>query len=218
MRGRGSRARDACSPEHAAAELRSLAAQGALDHRAIQAVLGAAGRGELESATPSVHRILPGFPAAKWMSYVSPQEDSRRGRSPTSCSSPRRPPITTSSTSTTRSACRHELLRRFGPCSTPPSNRRSARYSVFSSFGTGCFVCAARNRRTRTAEFRCVYSLFFAQGVQGIHAGSALCWDITSEKRDAGENRGHADVGGWIDGHNIEEHGSEESGHYRGSD
>jgi hypothetical protein len=211
MRGRGSRARDACSPEHAAAELRSLAAQGALDHRAIQAVLGAAGRGELESATPSVHRILPGFPAAKWMSYVSPQEDSRR------FSSPRRPPITTSNTSTTRSVCPHEPPRSCGSCSTPSSNRRSARYGVFS-FGTGCFVCVAGNRRTRTAEFRCVYSLFFAQGVQGIHAGSALCWDITSEKRDAGKNGGHADVGGWIDGHNIEEHGSEESGHYRGSD
>src|SRR5471030_1987594 len=53
MRGRGSRARDACSPEHAAAELRSLAAQGALGHRAMQAVLEAAGHGELKSATPS---------------------------------------------------------------------------------------------------------------------------------------------------------------------
>ncbi|MGA8102168.1 MAG: helix-turn-helix transcriptional regulator [Candidatus Acidiferrales bacterium] len=45
--------RAAFSPEDAAAELRRLAARGALEHRAIQAVLGAAGHGELKSATPS---------------------------------------------------------------------------------------------------------------------------------------------------------------------
>jgi HD-GYP domain-containing protein (c-di-GMP phosphodiesterase class II) len=45
--------RAAFSPEDAAAELRRLAAQGALEHRASQAVLGAAGHGELKSATTS---------------------------------------------------------------------------------------------------------------------------------------------------------------------
>ena len=45
--------RPAFSPEHAAAELRRLVAQGALEHRATQAVLAAAGHGGLKSATPS---------------------------------------------------------------------------------------------------------------------------------------------------------------------
>ena len=45
--------RAAFSPEDAAAELRRLAAQGAHEHRAIQAGLGAAGHGELKPATPS---------------------------------------------------------------------------------------------------------------------------------------------------------------------
>jgi DNA-binding NarL/FixJ family response regulator len=45
--------RAAFSPEHAAAELRRLAAQGVLEFRATQAVLGAAGHGELNPPTPS---------------------------------------------------------------------------------------------------------------------------------------------------------------------
>jgi hypothetical protein len=58
---------------------------------------------------------------------ASPQEGSRRSRSPTSSSSPRRLPITTSSTSTIRSGCRHEPPPRFGPCSTPSCNRNHDR-------------------------------------------------------------------------------------------
>jgi HD-GYP domain-containing protein (c-di-GMP phosphodiesterase class II) len=45
--------RAAFSPEHAAAELRHLAAQGVLEHRATQAVLGAAGHAEPKPPTPS---------------------------------------------------------------------------------------------------------------------------------------------------------------------
>ncbi|HLJ22957.1 MAG TPA: HD domain-containing phosphohydrolase [Candidatus Acidoferrales bacterium] len=45
--------RPAFSAEDAAAELRRLAAQGALEHRATQAVLGAAGQDAIKPATPS---------------------------------------------------------------------------------------------------------------------------------------------------------------------
>ena len=45
--------RAAFAPEHAAAELRRLAAEGVLEFRATQAVLGAAGHGELKPPTPS---------------------------------------------------------------------------------------------------------------------------------------------------------------------
>jgi hypothetical protein len=116
--------RAAFSPEDAAAELRRLAAQGAPEHRATQAVLGAAGQGEIKPATPSrpqnpcrafpprsrcpVPRRKRTHDAADRRQALHLRED-RRSPHPAHLQQNRR--------------CRHEPPPRFGPCSTPSSSK-----------------------------------------------------------------------------------------------
>ena len=107
------------SPADAAAELRRLESEGVLEPRASRAVLVAAGHGEPRA--PSGKRQQ--HPGGLTRREVDVLRLAARGlttrRSPIGSTSLPRPPITTSSTSTARSARRHAPPPRSGRCSTP---------------------------------------------------------------------------------------------------
>ena len=93
--------------------------------RASREPCGARGRGARRAARrrrASGRRIRAGSPGARSTCCGSRPGDSRRARSPIGSTSLPRPPITTSSTSTARSARRRAPPPRCGRCSTPSSS------------------------------------------------------------------------------------------------
>ena len=110
--------------------------------------------GALGQAASTIRADSPG---ARSTCCDSRPGDSRRARSPTGSRSPPRPPITTSSTSTARSARRREPAPRSGPCSTPSSSKRLALND-----------CGPPVRRRVRRDRACRLDRQQGQGLQGL--------------------------------------------------